>query len=93
MAAVHNKCMALLARKRPSVDPPTAAPLPPPILDLTEPGVAVHASHDRVALVVDGHLVWLTLAEVNTLRHQLMMASRAVLTYNTAQGVPQPRRS
>lgn len=85
--------MSRLMRKHPSTESPTLAPRPLLADDLAGPGVGVHALHDHIAVVVDGHVARLTLADVHSLRHQLMMAGREVNTRNASEGVPQPRSS
>ncbi|MDQ3610222.1 MAG: hypothetical protein M4D85_01205 [Actinomycetota bacterium] len=51
----------------------------------------VHTVRDRTALVVNGELLWMNRQEVESLRHKLMLALRA-LDFGIA-GVPGPRGS
>lgn len=51
----------------------------------------VHTVRDRTALVVNGELLWMNRQEVESLRHELQLALRA-LDFGIA-GVPGPRGS
>lgn len=51
----------------------------------------VHTVRDRVALVVNGEPLWMNRREIESLRHKLMLAVRALDFPAGPAEVPQPR--